>query len=79
MFLIGSAVLSFSLPAAEGESTEGIKLLIFPVIFLCGTFLQSQEITGQWNGVLSVPGANQRLVVYIGKTGESYTYTMDSS
>ena len=51
---------------------------IFPAIILCAVFSQAQDITGQWNGVLSVQGTNLRLVFHINKTGEGYASTMDS-
>ena len=51
---------------------------IFLAILLSATLLQAQDITGQWNGVLSVQGASLRLVFHISKTGEAYTSKMDS-
>ena len=38
---------------------------IFPAIILCAVFSQAQDITGQWNGVLSVQGTNLRLVFHV--------------
>ncbi len=37
-----------------------------------------QEITGQWNGILKVPGAQLRLVFNIEKTANGISATMDS-
>lgn len=37
-----------------------------------------QEIAGQWNGILKVPGAQLRLVFNIQKTANSISATMDS-
>jgi len=51
---------------------------LFLAIILSGTFSQAQDITGQWNGLLSVQGMNLRLVFHIKKSGEGYTSTMDS-
>ena len=53
-------------------------IAIFLAFFLSGTFSQAQDITGQWNGVLSVQGINLRIVFHINKTGDGYTSTMDS-
>ena len=43
-----------------------------PVVYL------NDNITGQWNGVLSVQGMNMRIVFNIKKTNEGYISTMDS-
>jgi len=53
-------------------------IAIFPAILLSAAFLQAQDITGQWNGVLTVQGTSLRLVVNVSKTGDDYTSTMDS-
>ena len=56
-----------------------IKLVaVFLAFFISSAFLQAQDITGQWNGVLSVQGMNLRLVFHIEKTTEGYTGKMDS-
>jgi len=55
-----------------------VTVAIFFAIFLSGTCLSAQDITGQWNGVLSVQGTKLRLVFHINKTGEGYMSTMDS-
>ena len=56
-----------------------IKIVfLFLTTFFSVTFSQAQDITGQWNGVLSISGMNLRLVFHIQKSGESYTSTMDS-
>jgi len=47
-------------------------------LFLIGTFAQAQDITGQWEGVLSVQGMNLRIIFNINKTTTGYTSTMDS-
>ena len=56
---------------------------MFKAILLIFTFLSffnsfSQEITGQWNGLLKVQGMQLRLVFNISKTATGYTSTMDS-
>ena len=52
--------------------------VVFLAILSAGPFLQAQDITGQWNGVLTVQGTSLRIVFHINKTGEGYTSTMDS-
>ena len=56
------------------------RIAIILAIILGGTFLkaQAQDITGQWNGVLSIQGVNLRLVFHINKDANGYTSTMDS-
>lgn len=50
--------------------------------FIIGLFvaliLNAQEITGEWNGVLSVQGMKLRLVFHVTKTDAGFTATMDS-
>ena len=55
-----------------------IKVAVIMVFIVSGTFSQAQDITGQWNGVLSVQGTNLRLVFNINKTDEDYKSTMVS-
>jgi hypothetical protein len=52
-----------------------ILVCVFSVIF---SQAQDKDITGQWNGVLSIQGVNLRLVFHIKKATEGYTSTMDS-
>ena len=52
-----------------------IILLATLLITLTST---AQEITGQWNGILKVPGAQLRVVLNITQTENGYTSTMDS-
>ncbi len=40
--------------------------------------LFAQDITGQWNGVLKVPGAQLSIVFHINKTTTGFSSTMDS-
>lgn len=55
---------------------------IFLLTFLLGLAVSkcamSQEIAGQWNGILKVQGTQLRIVFNISKTGNGYTATMDS-
>ncbi len=48
------------------------------VAFLISFSIKAQEITGQWNGVLKVPGVQLRLVFNINKTENGFSTTMDS-
>ena len=55
-----------------------VMVLVVP-IFLSSTLSQAQEITGQWNGLLSpIPGTRLRIVIHITKSDDGYTSTMDS-
>jgi len=40
--------------------------------------IRAQDISGEWNGMLSVPGMSIRLVIHISATADGYTSTMDS-
>ena len=51
--------------------------LIFIACMISNTFF-GQEITGQWNGLLKVPGSQLRLVFNVNKTDTGYISTMDS-
>jgi fermentation-respiration switch protein FrsA (DUF1100 family) len=51
-------------------------LLALFVLSTLTTF--GQDITGQWNGLLKVPGAQLRLVLNVTKTETGYSSTMDS-
>lgn len=54
------------------------KTPLFFILFLTSIITYSQEITGQWNGILKIPGAQLRLVFNISKTDSGYSSTMDS-
>ena len=58
------------------QLTKAVVILFS--FLLAGVSSQAQDITGQWNGMLSVQGVNLRLVFHITKTGDSYASTMDS-
>lgn len=56
-----------------------MKLLLITLsilIFAVTSF--SQDITGQWNGILKIQGIQLRLIFHIHKTEEGYKSTMDS-
>lgn len=54
------------------------KLIFLLSIFFAVISASAQEITGDWNGVLSVQGMKLRLVFHLTKTDAGYTATMDS-
>lgn len=54
------------------------KLVLFAAMLLATASLFSQDITGKWNGVLVVPGAELRVDFNLTKTADGYTSTMDS-
>lgn len=55
---------------------KNYTFLLFAILF--GFSTNAQEIVGQWNGVLKVPGAQLSLVFHVTKTADGYTATMDS-
>ena len=54
------------------------SILIILACFLIASPVFSQDITGQWNGVLKVQGIQLRLVFNISRTDSGYVSTMDS-
>ncbi|MFB3387837.1 alpha/beta hydrolase family protein [Flavobacterium sp. LAR06] len=54
------------------------KAILIIITILTSSFVIGQEIAGQWNGLLKVPGAQLRIVANIGKTETGYVSTMDS-
>ena len=54
------------------------KVILIIMTILVSSFAIGQEISGQWNGLLKVPGAQLRIVVNINKTETGYVSTMDS-
>lgn len=52
------------------------KLLLLIVLIPC--LAQAQDITGKWNGILSVQGMELRLVFYISREDSAYDAKMDS-
>ncbi|SHM44866.1 alpha/beta hydrolase family protein [Flavobacterium xinjiangense] len=54
------------------------KTVFFLVAIFASFTMVGQEITGQWNGVLKVPGAQLRVVFNVSKSENGYSSTMDS-
>ncbi len=54
------------------------KLLVLVVFILCGGYLSAQDVTGQWNGAISIQGMQLRIVLHIEKTEKEYAATFDS-
>ncbi|TDO71487.1 hypothetical protein EV143_108141 [Flavobacterium chryseum] len=54
------------------------KTILILIIILTSSITFAQEITGQWNGLLKVPGTQLRLAFHITKTESGYSSTMDS-
>lgn len=55
-----------------------VRLTLCLLGLLCINQTKAQDISGQWNGTLSVPGMSIRLVIHITATTDGYTSTMDS-
>lgn len=56
-----------------------MKRIIFSILSLIIAFLvNAQNVTGDWNGVLSVQGMKLRIVFHVSKTDAGYFATMDS-
>ena len=58
------------------QKTKAIA--VFLTFLLTGAFSYAQDITGQWEGVLSVQGVSLKIVFHIQKTENGYKSTMDS-
>lgn len=54
------------------------KLAFTIMLGLSALVMFGQDVTGQWNGILKVPGAQLRLVFHVEKTETGYASTMDS-
>ena len=54
------------------------KAALFLLTVLTTLSMYGQDITGQWNGSLTVQGTQLRLVFNISKSDKGYTSTMDS-
>jgi uncharacterized protein len=52
------------------------KLILLIVLIPC--LMQAQDITGKWNGILSVQGMELRLVFHISREDSTYDAKMDS-
>jgi len=53
-------------------------ILLSLLLMACGLTAISQDVTGDWNGLLSVQGLKLRLVFHVVKTDNTYSATMDS-
>ena len=53
-----------------------VTLILFSLITSITLF--GQDITGQWDGILKLPGGQLTIVFNISKTENGYTSTMDS-
>ncbi len=54
------------------------KIIFFLAAIFASSSMFGQEITGQWNGFLKVPGGQLTLIFNITKNENGYTTTMDS-
>ena len=54
------------------------KRIILSIVILASFVMVGQDITGQWNGVIKLPGKQFRVVFNISKTEKGYSSTMDS-
>ena len=52
---------------------------LFSAILLSVTFSRAQDITGEWNGIISLQGGSARLLFIINKTENGYMTTMGTS
>jgi len=52
--------------------------LLFTFLLLISFISKAQNISGQWNGILKLPGAQIRLVAHLVKTDGGYSGTLDS-
>ena len=55
-----------------------VKTILVIITVLTSFLMKAQEVSGQWNGLLKVPGMQLRVVFNITKTGNTYSATMDS-
>ncbi|KAF2509271.1 alpha/beta fold hydrolase [Flavobacterium zhairuonense] len=55
-----------------------IKTILIIITALISFIMNGQEIEGQWNGLLKVPGTQLRVVFHVNKTETGYSATMDS-
>ena len=54
------------------------KIINAILLTILGIQISGQNIVGQWNGILNVPGQSLRLVLHIHETDSGYTATLDS-
>lgn len=55
-----------------------LQLIVFAVGIMIANLVSGQNISGQWNGILKVPGAQLRVVFNVNKTENGFSSTMDS-
>jgi len=56
-----------------------MKKIIIPIILgLISFSTKAQQLTGNWQGILSLPGLNLHIVFHVKKEGDKYSSTMDS-
>ncbi|WP_133524686.1 alpha/beta hydrolase family protein [Flavobacterium sp. 245] len=55
-----------------------IKTILIIITALISFIMNGQEVQGQWNGLLKVPGTQLRIVFHVNKTETGYSATMDS-
>ncbi|MDO6601666.1 alpha/beta hydrolase family protein [Arenibacter palladensis] len=55
-----------------------LRTLVAILTFTVSLTAFGQDITGQWNGLLNIPGSPLRLAINITKTAQGYTSTLDS-
>jgi len=55
-----------------------MKKLFLLLVAFCSTAVFSQDITGEWNGILKIPGKQLTIIFKISKLGEGYSATLDS-
>jgi Lysophospholipase len=60
------------------KSNKMKKVTLILLTFMTSLTMFGQDITGQWNGILKVQGAQLRIVFNIIKTDNGYSSTMDS-
>lgn len=54
------------------------RITILLLTLIAASFVYAQDITGQWNGALSIQGQQLRLVIHVTRSGDTYSATMDS-
>ncbi|HET6528840.1 MAG TPA: alpha/beta fold hydrolase, partial [Balneolaceae bacterium] len=54
------------------------RTILTTLLILTASSLYSQDVSGQWNGVLNVMGSQLKLVFHIQKTDSGYSATFDS-
>lgn len=54
------------------------KITLFLLAFVISCSAIAQDITGQWHGLLEIPGSPLRLVLNMEKSDAGYVSTLDS-